>query len=324
VRFPATGAYTKHDVCTLVDAAGAAALLDLAAGKHVLRLTNVASTGLAMDAILVHPPTLPFTDQPLPDAEAAALRELVPVGPATAPVSDDTRLAKGRVLAAFAAGHPHAVCVAETLFFVDAHDGQTPAESAHLRTAALSVHRAVRDGVLCVLITDGQAAYLVTAASPPRPAPLELRPHAYRRGGQLVRLAAWRGRDGQPYYPALGLDTGPAPAWTLGTAHVAAVPDLLPAKRATGTVLTPAALARVTVVKLSPAAWRESGLEATVTTDGAIDTICSSRQGLPGLAAFYGYADFELRFEWHGDTLARCDLTETRSGERLPLFETRK
>ncbi|NLF17340.1 MAG: hypothetical protein GX595_08790, partial [Lentisphaerae bacterium] len=66
LRFPATGSYTAMDLWTLVDDRGEAAAVALDAGRHRLRLTNVDSTGLALDAVLLHAPDQPLSDQALP------------------------------------------------------------------------------------------------------------------------------------------------------------------------------------------------------------------------------------------------------------------
>lgn len=319
VRFPATGAYTNHALCALADADGNAVVLALRAGRHVLRLTNVDSTGLALDAILVHRPDLPLTDLPLSAAAAAALAELLPSTPTTPPVNSAARLGKGLVQATFTGGIPGQIGVADTVFAVLTTGLSQPAEnSRRVQTANLLVHAADAAGVHWLLITDGRAVYLIAAASPAGPAPFSLRPHAYRHAGQVLQVATWHRQDGQVCYPALGLEMGSASAWVVGGASVSALVDLRPSAG------DPAALslsspARVTAVKLCPETWRDTGLRMTTETTATSDTLQATSEHLPGLAAFYGYATFEVRFDWQGDLLRRCELRDQRSGECLRL-----
>lgn len=307
IRFPPTGGYGLFDMHTLADGEGRPRLFELAEGRHTLRLTNVESIGLALDAILLHAPGLRFTDQPLPPAEAADWQSRL-LSAAAAPVVAPDRLAKGMVAATFAADGVVSLAVADTLFSLAGER----AETAVFQTRHLLVHRTVLASGRRYVLTDGQAAYVVVVPG----GGFGLSPQTYRSEGRLLHPATWRLGDGRVFIPALGIAGEASADWRLGAAQISAVPALFPENGA----LRFAEAGRVAALKLAPASWRESGMQLELARDGNVDVLRSSAQILPGIAAFYDYADFEIRFSWEGDRLVACELTDLASGERLSLL----
>lgn len=321
LRFPATGSYTTMDLWTLADDGGEAVALALAAGRHRLRLTNVDSTGLALDAMLLHPPDQPLADQALPAAAAAAALALLPPAAgvtADAAASGGATWGLGRVMGTLEAGRLSALAVADAILRLPAAAG-TPARPRRLHTANLALHHDAGGDLHRLLITDGLTAFLVLAADAPREMPPALVPEAYRRDGRVLRLATWRDARGAAVSPAMGLPAAASSWWTLGSAGVWAEPALRPVVDGTRDSLGWATPTRLAVARISPAAWRETALQPTVTWDGDRAVIRSTARRLPGLEAFYGYRDAELHLEWSAAGLHACRLVDPTSGETIAV-----
>ena len=303
LEFPSTGTYAVFALHT----ASRGQVVPLSAGKHVLRMTNVDSGGLAVDAILLHGPSRRFMDQPLAAAEVARWDGLLPSGPSPAVLTGE-QLARGSVMARRGKDGRIELAVAQTLFSIAGKD----AEVVCRQTRNLSVRSWQSGRGKRLLISDGQAAYLLATG---RGAVVELAPEVYRREGRLTWPAVWKRGDGQLFVPDLGMRGEAGPEWSLGGACISASAPLRPGTdglRCEGTE-------RIVAVKLAPAAWREAGMRLAVSTEGAVDTVLSSAQRLPGIAAFYNCADFQIRFVWDGDRLVACELLDLANGERISL-----
>ncbi|NLF15759.1 MAG: hypothetical protein GX595_00660, partial [Lentisphaerae bacterium] len=294
----------------------------LDAGRHRLRLTNVDSTGLALDAVLLHAPDQPLSDQALPaDAAAAALALLPPAGgiAADAGASGGAVWGLGQVMGTLDDGRLSALAVADAILRLPAPAG-APAPPRRLRTANLAILHDVHDDLHRLVITDGLTALLILAADTPRAMPPALVPEAYRRDGRILRLATWRDAGGTAVSPALGLPAAtPSAWWTLGSAGVWAEPALQPVVEATRDGLGWAAPTRLAVARISPAAWREKALQPTVTWDGDRAVVRSTGRRLPGLEAFYGYHDAEVHVEWSAAGLQACRIVDPSSGETIAV-----
>jgi len=312
VRFGSTGSWSVHSVATLCDESGRALTMTLAAGKHRIRMTNVDSVGLAVDVIYVHDPGCKFADVALDEAEAARIAGRVWTEPGSAWGFSDRELRIGRVRVTFDGRGLRWAWAADTFF-----------ESESTLTAS-TIRLARTDNILARLqrvgdhyefyATDGKALYAALASAKPQPQHLPLWPRAYAVGRTFHEPVLWR-TQGRVAYVGSGAPVAPATAWVLGSARLTAS---LPIKPEAGSLAFVGDV-RVAAIKVTPPAWSESGLEVKVESKGQMDTLLSSAQDFPALAAFYGYGRFRVDFEW-GEGLKRCTLTDLASGQSATLW----
>lgn len=320
VRFETTGSWDQYSVCTLTDDAGRALCLDLAAGKHRLRMANVDSRGLAVDVIYLHDPGRRFSNVTLSPAEEKALRPLMcPQGQAE-PVLTEDEMGLGRVRARFRSGSLASVCAAGTLWVAEPRGSVEPQKPVLKRAGGMLARLQKRGPQWELYVTDGRAFFMVLASPKPTVKSTGLCPRAYFAGKQCRSLVTYRGEEGQIYTAGAGTQPRAGLAWRMGNARLTASLPIAPAEAGQTGVLVFAEPIRAAALKLCPAEWSEAGLEVNVEADERKDTVHSSARDYPGLAAFYDYGRFRVEWHWGRQRLLACHLVDLATGNRVALW----
>ena len=325
VRFAGTGDWAAWRFHTLCDAGGVPILLQLAQGKHRIRMVNVDSRGLAVDVMALHGPALLFDDVAV-EGKAAASWGRAFAFTNQQEAQQQALISKGTVRVTLdrkSAGE--SMRAASTLFSLwlpglDPAAGQAPppvpvsvvstGRTARLDACLLRVSRYWQ-----VLISDGKTLHVILGDASRGLRPLPLLPLVYMQAEHLRRAVTWRTDAGELYVKCGPADAAPSSVWTVGAARLLLSHAWDPKSHS----LQGTDGIRVAAVKICPPAWSEKGLGTEVESEGNRDVVHSSGRDLPALAEFYGYARFTAELEW-GDDLERCALNDLAAGERAVLW----
>ena len=330
VRFAGTGDWAAWRFHALCDEGGVPIQLQLAEGKHRIRMANVDSRGLAVDAIVLHAPTLLFDDVPVAGADASRWnRAFTAAAEPGAPYQ--TLISRGRVRVTLDPTNARvSMRAAGTLLWVPLAELGGDVAKQVSSPASVSVvstgHTSRLDACLMrvnrywqALVSDGISLHLIVGDAGGGFGAIPLQPVVYMRAGRLRHAVTWRTDAGGPYVACGTAEPTPSHTWTVGAARLLLSHAWDPMYK----TVRPAGGVRVAAVKICPPEWREKGLETKVESAGSRDAVHSSARDFPALAEFYGYGRFTVEFEW-GDDLEHCVLNDLASGERVVLWPSER